>query len=99
MPFKSKAQQRYLESDDSPLSDEQKEEWESATDFSKLPETSNSSSSFSSQMSRSKSSSGPHPRPARSGPHQRGSHRPPTFHVPGLHVPSTDPKIQRVKNH
>lgn len=38
MPFKSKAQQRYLESKVSPLSSAQKREWEGATDFSKLPE-------------------------------------------------------------
>lgn len=38
MPFKSKAQQRYLESKSSPLSKGQKEEWESSTDFKKLPE-------------------------------------------------------------
>jgi len=38
MPFKSKAQQRFLESKASPLTEEQKKEWESATDFKKLPE-------------------------------------------------------------
>ncbi len=38
MPFKSKAQQRYLESSASPLSESQKREWEGATDFKKLPE-------------------------------------------------------------
>jgi hypothetical protein len=38
MPFKSSAQQRYLESSASPLSESQKKEWESATNFSKLPE-------------------------------------------------------------
>lgn len=37
MPFKSKAQQRFLESKASPLSEGQKKEWEEATDFSKLP--------------------------------------------------------------
>jgi len=38
MPFKSKAQQGYLESKDSPLSEAQKREWEGSTDFKKLPE-------------------------------------------------------------
>jgi len=38
LPFKSKAQQRYLESSASPISEAQKREWESATNFSKLPE-------------------------------------------------------------
>lgn len=38
MPFKSKAQQRYLESSASPLTEGQKREFESATNFSKLPE-------------------------------------------------------------
>lgn len=37
MPFKSKAQQRYLESDASPLTEAQKREWESATNFKRLP--------------------------------------------------------------
>lgn len=37
MPFKSKAQQRYLESSASPLSEAQKQEWESATNFKDLP--------------------------------------------------------------
>lgn len=37
MPFKSKAQQRYLESSASPLTEAQKREFESATDFSRLP--------------------------------------------------------------
>ncbi len=40
MPFKSKAQQRYLESSSSPLTSGQKREFESATDFSRLPERS-----------------------------------------------------------
>jgi len=40
MPFKSKAQQRYLESSFSPLTEGQKREYEGATDFSKLPERS-----------------------------------------------------------
>lgn len=38
MPFSSKAQQRYLESKASPLTAGQRKEWESATDFSHLPE-------------------------------------------------------------
>ena len=38
MPFKSRAQQRFLESKGSPLSSGQKSEWASATDFSQLPE-------------------------------------------------------------
>jgi hypothetical protein len=38
MPFKSKAQQRFLESKSSPLTEAQKREWESATDFKNLPE-------------------------------------------------------------
>jgi hypothetical protein len=38
MPFKSAAQQRYLESDASPLTAKQKKEWESSTDFKSLPE-------------------------------------------------------------
>ena len=37
MPFKSSAQQRYLESSASPLTEAQKREFESATDFKKLP--------------------------------------------------------------
>jgi hypothetical protein len=37
MPFKSKAQQRYLESKASPLSAKQKKEWEKSTDFKSLP--------------------------------------------------------------
>ncbi len=37
MPFKSTAQQRYLESSASPLSEAQKREYESATDFKRLP--------------------------------------------------------------
>ena len=37
MPFKSVAQQRYLESSASPLTPAQKAEWEGATDFKKLP--------------------------------------------------------------
>jgi hypothetical protein len=37
MPFKSKAQQRYLESSSSPLSASQKKEWEGATNFKTLP--------------------------------------------------------------
>lgn len=36
MPFKSKAQQRFLESKAFPLSKNQKEEWESSTDFKSL---------------------------------------------------------------
>lgn len=38
MPFKSKAQQRFMESKASPLTPAQKEEWEKATDFKSLPE-------------------------------------------------------------
>lgn len=38
MPFKSKAQQRYLESKASPLSESQKREYEGATNFKSLPE-------------------------------------------------------------
>ena len=38
MPFQSKAQQRYLESKASPLTEGQKREFESATDFKSLPE-------------------------------------------------------------
>jgi len=38
MPFKSKAQQRFLESSASPLTSAQKREWERATDFKRLPE-------------------------------------------------------------
>jgi hypothetical protein len=38
MPYSSKAQQRYMESDASPLTEAQKKEWRSATDFSSLPE-------------------------------------------------------------
>jgi hypothetical protein len=38
MPFKSKAQQRYLESKASPLSGKQKQEWEKSTNFKTLPE-------------------------------------------------------------
>jgi Stage II sporulation protein E (SpoIIE) len=38
MPFKSKAQQRYLMSEASPLTPAQKTEWAGSTDFSKLPE-------------------------------------------------------------
>ncbi len=38
MPFSSKAQQRYLESKASPLSEKQKREYESATNFKTLPE-------------------------------------------------------------
>lgn len=38
MPFKSKAQQRFLESGASPLTDAEKREWEKSTDFKKLPE-------------------------------------------------------------
>lgn len=38
MPFKSKAQARFMESKDSPLTDSQKKEWSGATDFSKLKE-------------------------------------------------------------
>lgn len=37
MPFKSQAQQRYLESSASPLTEAQKREWEGATDFKRLP--------------------------------------------------------------
>jgi len=37
MPFRSKAQQRFMESDSSPLTEDQKREWESATDFETLP--------------------------------------------------------------
>lgn len=38
MPFKSKAQQRYLESKASPLTAAQKREWEGDTNFAALPE-------------------------------------------------------------
>lgn len=38
MPYASKAQQRYLESDSSPLTEAQKEDFRSATDFKSLPE-------------------------------------------------------------
>jgi hypothetical protein len=38
MPFVSKAQQRFMESKDSPLSENQKREWEGATNFKSLPE-------------------------------------------------------------
>ncbi len=38
MPYKSVKQQKYLESDSSPLTQAQKEEWRAATDFKKLPE-------------------------------------------------------------
>lgn len=38
LPFKSKSQQRFLESKGSPLTPAQKKEFESATDFKKLPE-------------------------------------------------------------
>lgn len=38
MPYRSLAQQRYLESKDSPLTEDQKKEYRAATDFSKLPE-------------------------------------------------------------
>ena len=38
MPFKSKAQQRYLESSASPLTEAQKREFEGATNFKRLPE-------------------------------------------------------------
>jgi hypothetical protein len=38
MPYKSKAQQRYLESKASPLTQAQKEEFRAATDFKSLPE-------------------------------------------------------------
>lgn len=38
MPYLSKAQQRYMESDSSPLSEAQKKEWRAATDFKSLPE-------------------------------------------------------------
>lgn len=37
MPYKSKAQQRYLESKASPLTPKQKQEWRSETNFAKLP--------------------------------------------------------------
>lgn len=37
MPYKSEAQQRYLESDASPLTEAQKKEWRGATNFDKLP--------------------------------------------------------------
>jgi hypothetical protein len=37
MPYKSEAQQRYLESSASPLTEAQKKEWRGATDFDKLP--------------------------------------------------------------
>ena len=38
MPFKSVKQQRYLESEASPLTEAQKREFESATNFKTLPE-------------------------------------------------------------
>jgi len=38
MPFRSKAQQRFMESKASPLSNSQKREWEAATNFKTLPE-------------------------------------------------------------
>ena len=38
MPYVSQAQQRFMESSDSPLSEEQKKEWRAATDFKSLPE-------------------------------------------------------------
>ena len=38
MPFKSKAQQRFMESKSSPLSESAKREWEGATNFKNLPE-------------------------------------------------------------
>lgn len=38
MPYKSKAQQRYLESKASPLSEGQKQEFRSATNFGSLKE-------------------------------------------------------------
>lgn len=38
MPFRSKAQQRYLESKASPLTDKQKREFEKSTNFKSLPE-------------------------------------------------------------
>lgn len=37
MPFKSKTQQRFMESKGSPLSSGQKKEWEGATNFKTLP--------------------------------------------------------------
>ncbi len=37
MPYKSQAQQRYLESSSSPLSEAQKKEWRGATNFKRLP--------------------------------------------------------------
>ncbi len=37
MPFKSKAQQRFMESKASPLSPAQKKEWEGATNFKDIP--------------------------------------------------------------
>ncbi len=51
MPFKSKAQQRYLESSASPLSEGQKREWERATDFKKLPSKKGKSSMAGSKKS------------------------------------------------
>lgn len=38
MPFRSKAQQRYLESGASPLTPAQKKDFEGATNFKTLPE-------------------------------------------------------------
>jgi len=38
MPFISKAQQRFLESSGSPLTEDQKKEFEASTDFKNLPE-------------------------------------------------------------
>jgi len=38
MPYASRAQQRYMESKNSPLSEAQKKEWRAATDFKSLPE-------------------------------------------------------------
>ncbi len=38
MAYVSKAQQRFMESDASPLSEAQKKEWRGATDFRRLPE-------------------------------------------------------------
>lgn len=38
MPYKSRAQQRFLESKASPLSPAQKKEWARGTDFANLPE-------------------------------------------------------------
>lgn len=37
MPYVSKKQQRYLESKASPLTEKQKEDFRSKTDFAKLP--------------------------------------------------------------